>query len=78
MSFLLGTWSKNAGLLDGIERTQLLTPCNQSRSVSPTINLTYAINVSRICFVNNGAYDLKWNYQDCPGNVQSPWSPAFP
>ena len=71
-------WLSLTCLLTNDAIGRMSCPNNVTRSVSPTINLTHAINVSKVCFDNNGAYDLKWNYQDCPANVQSPWSPAFP
>jgi hypothetical protein len=64
----------NQGALQQIPSFQKQYPC-----VSPTVTGdSTAVNVSRICISNNGAYLLKWKAHNCPARLASDYTSEYP
>lgn len=61
----------NEAFLHQIPRMQRESPCSTS-ALAPTVN------VSKVCFSNNGGYLLKWAYHNCPTHLASPQTAEFP
>jgi len=63
----------NDFLLHGLPKIQQESPCDPD-----AFHAARAINVSRVCFANNGGYDLKWKYHNCPAHLVSSETPGYP
>ena len=56
----------------------MLLPCHGVVCDPNAFHAATAINVSRVCFANNGGYDLKWKYHNCPAHLVSSETPGYP
>jgi len=63
----------NDFLLHGLAKIQRESPCD-----AVEFHAAKAINVSRVCFANNGGYDLRWKYHNCPAHRVSSDTPGYP
>lgn len=63
----------NDFFLHGLAKIQRESPCDAS-----IFHAAKAINVSRVCFANNGGYDLVWKYHNCPAHLVSSDTPGYP
>jgi len=57
--------------LDGIPDMHKNSPCN-TNELRPTVN------ISQVCFNNNAAFALKWNYHNCPMHFVSRQTSGYP
>lgn len=66
----------NHVILQQIPQMHREQPCTHDTVQDPKV--FPAVNVSQVCFSNNGGYALKWQYHNCPTHGVSAQTPSFP